>query len=250
MMYKVELLALMSGIDILIAEYGVKIHQPTINEIALMGEERFFSLLNLFNLDIEKLREGILESLINAPSEELEIIKYLDEYNIILFLINTDDNFKQLFLDLFKLILKNYKIDFLEYEMILREDDNMLIFNSDLYYKIKDIVSQIFLFEKFFAESQVKPVNEKAKKIADKLKRSRDKIQAMNQNDKDEDKSFFANMISVLGVKESFSELNHLTVYQLYNKFERYNLYLQYDQSLRALVAGAQIEIVDWFKQI
>ena len=106
------------------------------------------------------------------------------------------------------------------------------------------------LFEKFFAESQVKPVNDKAKKIADKLKRNRDKIQAMNQNDKDEDKSFFANMISVLGVKESFSELNHLTVYQLYNKFERYNLYLQYDQGLRALVAGAQIEIVDWFKQI
>jgi len=250
MMYKVELLALITGIDISIAEYEVKIHQPTINEIALMGEERFFSLLNLFNLNVDSLKNTIRESLVNAPLEEREIINYLDEYGLLLFLVNTDDTFKNLFLDLCKLILKDYKVDFLDYEIILRQEETMCVFNSNLYYIIKDIIYQIFLFEKFFTVNEVKPVNDKAKQIADKLKRSKEKIKNMSQNDNNEDKSFFANIISVLGVKNDISELNHLTVYQLYNKFERFNLYLQYDQSIRALMAGAQIEIIDWFKQI
>jgi hypothetical protein len=244
-MYKVELLALITGIDISIAEYEVKIHQPTINEIALMGEERFFSLLNLFNLNVDSLKNTIRESLVNAPLEEREIINYLDEYGLLLFLVNTDDTFKNLFLDLCKLILKDYKVDFLDYEIILRQEETMCVFNSNLYYIIKDIIYQIFLFEKFFTVNEVKPVNDKAKQIADKLKRSKEKIKNMSQNDNNEDKSFFANIISVLGVKNDISELNHLTVYQLYNKFERFNLYLQYDQSIRALMAGAQIEIID-----
>ena len=42
MMYSIDSLTLISGIDVPIPEIGVNIHQPTIREIAYIGEKSFY----------------------------------------------------------------------------------------------------------------------------------------------------------------------------------------------------------------
>ena len=44
--------------------------------------------------------------------------------------------------------------------------------------------------------------------------------------------------------------IKDLTIYQLYDQLERYNLYSQYENSLQAALAGAKVDIVDWLKKI
>ena len=50
-------LLLLSGLDIPFPEAGISIHQPTMKELALMGEDRFFSGLQLLNFSKENLTE-------------------------------------------------------------------------------------------------------------------------------------------------------------------------------------------------
>ena len=57
----VDKLTLIIGADLVIPETPVKIHQPTINEIALIGEERFFYSLNGFTINIGRIKRTIEE---------------------------------------------------------------------------------------------------------------------------------------------------------------------------------------------
>ena len=54
-----------------------------------------------------------------------------------------------------------------------------------------------------------------------------------------------------MGVKYELDYLSNLTIYQLYNQFERYNLFLNYNQGVQAFLSGASnVELVDWYKKI
>ena len=54
-----------------------------------------------------------------------------------------------------------------------------------------------------------------------------------------------------MGMHGDLDYLSNLTVYQLHNQFERFNLFTSYNQNMRALLAGAtNVELVDWYKKI
>ena len=89
-----------------------------------------------------------------------------------------------------------------------------------------------------------------AQKIADKRAESEKKIRKLKGENEDET-SYFARILSIMGMERDLNYLSSLTVYQLNNQFERMNLFISYDQSVKASLAGAQnVEIIDWYKKI
>ena len=68
------------------------------------------------------------------------------------------------------------------------------------------------------------PANAKAKEIADKLARARQRVAAQKNATQG---SVFAQYVSSLsiGLKMPLNELLNLTIYQLYDLIERYNLF-------------------------
>ena len=263
MMYKIDKLTIMTGLDILIPNTSVKVHQPTINEIALIGEEKLFSSLSLFMINTEDFKANLLKVSNIESDAEKDLIKNLNDYSILLFLLNSDiearnngregsstEEFCKL---IFNLLFVDYDFIFsqttFKIHLIDKKEGTILDFNSELFMILKDIVSQIFLFNKFFGENKYNPVNSKAEEIANKMKKSQGKIDAQKGTQQN---SLFSNMISILGATgHDIVSLNKLTICQLYNLFERFSLYMQYDQSIKAALAGStKVDIVDWFQQI
>lgn len=251
MMYKVSKLTLITGIDILMPEYEVKIHQPTINEIALIGEEMFFSSLSIFMIEIDNFKTNLTNFIQQeSNNEDTEFVTKLTEFEIVLFLLNSDPNFLDTFKTIMGLLIKDYDFRFSkeEFKIFLENEKNTIELDEQFFMTLKDIVYKIFIFDKFFDSAKYNPANEAAAKIAKKLAKAKEKIKDKNST---QEHGLFANMISILGTtNHNISDLNNFTIYQLYNQFERYSLYLQYDQSMKAALAGAQVDIVDWFKQL
>lgn len=252
MMFKVDKLSLISGCDINIKEYGVKIYQPNIKEIALIGEENFFLYLNLFAIEEDNFKKMLIKLLKENNKQEVEqLVNNFTTWDIFMFLLNSDKQFSnncQFFLDW---IIINKKVQIEKGDILLIDEESTIQVDDTLFIILKDIIHQIFLFNKFFSISLYEPVNEKARAIAEKMRKAKEKI---NKNNKLEEgsQSLFSNVISILSIGSSYSlnDLNNLTIYQLYNQFERYILYIQYNQSVQAALAGAKVDIVDWFKEI
>ena len=79
-----------------------------------------------------------------------------------------------------------------------------------------------------------------AERIANKLEEGRNKINSMKNKDQ---KSVFCNAISSLadGLKLPLKTVyNEFTVYQFYNQLKRYQKHEEYEQLMRALLAGAK----------
>jgi hypothetical protein len=133
--------------------------------------------------------------------------------------------------------------------LISLKDSHSIVVDGELFMKIKSVAEQIFLLDKFFGESQKEKLSPAAQKIADKIAKSERRIKEMNGEK--EEGSYFARILSIMGMHGDLDYLSNLTVYQLYNQFERFNLFTNYNQSVRASLAGAtNVEFVDWYKKI
>lgn len=262
MMYKIDSLTLMSGADIILDKPAVRIHQPTIKEIALIGEGKFFQSMNIFYIDSTPFNSFVRELEDVSDEDKNDLILNATAYDYLLFLMqitsmSESDNFTTataLANTFFQCILKDYKFVFNSEESImflLSENlSDSIVVDRDLFIRFRDISIQIFLLNKFFADVKTEPLSPAAQKIADKMAATEKKIKEMKSGGVEDD-SQIARILSVLGVTKELSYLNNLTIYQLFNQFERFNLFTNYDQSLKASFAGASnIELVDWYKKI
>ena len=98
------------------------------------------------------------------------------------------------------------------------------------------------------------PGNKKAKEIADKLMKARQKVAAAKAKDQG-DGSMFGQYLSILTIGVGSMTLQHcieLTMYQLYDLVERYTLYMNWDLDIRSRLAGAKGDqpVENWMKPI
>jgi hypothetical protein len=153
----------------------------------------------------------------------------------------------------FDLLTPEYRFNFdpqkKEMSLISLKDSHSIVVDRELFMKIKSIAEQIFLLDKFFGESKKEKLSPAAQKIADKIAKSERRIKEM-KGEKEED-SYFARILSIMGMHGDLDYLSNLTVYQLQNQFERFNLFTNYNQNMKASLAGAtNVELVDWYKKI
>jgi len=95
------------------------------------------------------------------------------------------------------------------------------------------------------------PSGDLARKIANKIKRGREKKAELAPDTKI---AMFSRYISILAVgeKKDINDLMNYTVYQLMDEFNRYELKLQYDSWEKYRIAGATglDDPEDWLKDI
>ena len=96
------------------------------------------------------------------------------------------------------------------------------------------------------------PANEKAREIAEKLMRGRQRVAALKGED---NASIFAQYLSILTVgleSMSLQDCLNLTMYQLFDLMERYSLYVNWDIDIRSRLAGGKPDSKpdNWMKNI
>lgn len=248
-MLMIEELSLTTGVDIPIPELQIVIHQPTIKEIALIGEEKFFSYLSYFNINNSILinyinkDDFILEEIYEAYIEALQKLSNLET---IMFLIKNNELIKEDIIDgittILNLIIPNYNFQFdLEDEVIIGYGQNILIINSQRFNIIREIIEIIFDLKNIQGNSkeEFNPADEKAKEIMEKIKAGRKKIA---QQYKEETGSFLSKyvMILMIGLKYDINQILNLTLYQMIKLVKKYTDKLQYDTQLQISVASMQ----------
>ena len=96
------------------------------------------------------------------------------------------------------------------------------------------------------------PADEKAREIAEKLMRGRQRVAAQNGSS---NASVFSQYLSILTIglnSMSLQNLADLTMFQLYDLIERYNLYINWDLDIRSRLAGGKPDTKpdNWMKNI
>ena len=240
-------LLLLSGNDIPFPEARVTIHQPRLREIAYIGEENFFTGCEFLNFSKDMLQEKDKVNLIHQTNFEIlmSIVKDKTPLGI---------QTKNSILMLLTLIFPEYEINLQEDGIVLFKDKEFISLNKMNFDAFQKILVQMFcLGRKKNNEQDYNPAGDRAKMIAEKLKRGRQRAAAA-KGEENEKVAIFSRYISILSVGESkdINSFMNYTVYQLFDEFERFELKQNSDIYLQARLAGAQdLEEVDnWMKDI
>ena len=234
-------LALMTGVDIPIPELQVTIHQPTIKEISMVGEQDFFIGIQMLCID-KKLYIENEELLSNTSNFEL-FMSMLNEQQIA--------DKKQAVEQVLTLLFPQTKIIFTPRSILLNINKENIIIDEGNFEKLQELLIQQFCLQGS-GQEQYNPKDKKAKEIAQKLMKARQKVAKLKANEASG--SMFTQYLSILtiGTSLTLKDVMELTMYQLYDLMERYSMYLNWDIDIRSRMAGAKGDkpIENWMKQI
>ena len=237
-------LLFLSGNDIPFVEAQITIHQPTIKEIAYIGEEAFFTGCELINFSKNILSKEDKMNLENKTNFDI-LIAILKERNAVM---QKNRNCVEMVL---ALIFPYYTIDISNDCIILKKEEEIHLINNDNFESFKLIFNQMFSFSREDVRDY-NPSGELARKIAEKFQKRHQKLAELKQDRKKID--ILSRYVSVLAVGEhkDINSLLNLSVYQLFDEFERFKLKMHYDVYLQAKMAGAKDlkEVEDWMKDI
>ena len=238
-------LLLITGEDIPFIEAQTTIHQPTMKEISLIGEESFLIGSKFLNFSKDILSEQDKKGLENRSDFEIfmSIMQAKDRkdiYNNVLMVL--------------ALLFPNCEIKITHNEiLLLQKEQGMTRINNENYDIFKDIINSMFdLGNSDLANGEYNPADARASKIAEKLKKHKEKIAALKgQIDKI---AIFSRYISILtvGLEKNMNDFNNYTVFQLIDEFKRYQKKQSFDMYVQAKMAGAKdLEEVDnWMDDI
>lgn len=226
-------LLFLSGNDIPFMEAQLIIHQPTIKEIGLIGEEVFFTGCQLLNFSKNLLNEEDKSNLEDKTNFDI-LIAILREQNAVM---QKNRNCVNMVL---ALLFPEYSIQFQQDCILLQKegDENKYQINGNNFENFKEIISIMFSLKQD-EKSTFNPSGELAKKIAAKLQKRHQKLAEDKPDKKIDILSRYVSILSVAQHKDMNILLNY-TVYQLYDEFKRNELKTSYDIYLKAKMAGAK----------
>lgn len=224
-------LSLMAGTDIPIPECQIVLHQPTIQEIAYIGETEFFTGVQC--LCIHKAMCIQDESLLATTTNFQVFMTVMTDHS-------TADK-KQNVVDVLTVLFPAYKIMFTPRTLLLNKEGANVIIDENNFEFLQQILEQVFCLRST-DQASFNPGNDAAKEIADKLMRARERVAKQKQAENGGG-STFSQYISILTVgldSMSLKDCLNLTMYQLYDLVERYMLYVNWDIDLRSRLAGGK----------
>ena len=235
-------LALMTGVDIPIPELQLALHQPTIKEISMVGEQDFFIGIQMLCVKKEMYIQD--ESLLANTTNFQIFMTMMNEPQIA--------DKKQCVLQVLSLILPNYQIVFTPRSMILKNGENIINIDEGNFEALQQVLIQQFCLQGS-GQEQFNPQSKKAREIAQKLMKARQKVAQLKSEE--QSGSVFGQYVSILTVGLGSMTINDclsLTMYQLYDLIERYSLYINWDLDIRAKLAGSTDNkpVDNWMKQI
>lgn len=238
-------LALMTGADIPIPECKLILHQPTIKEISMIGEEEFFKGLQSILID---------KSVLDKDKTDLLNV---NNFQIFIAVINEPEakEIKALVKQLLILLFPKHSVAINPQSILLMDDNDSKIIDKDNFEYLQNMLKLVFcMADKKDNEKtnyNIDESDQKAKEIRDKLYKGRQRVAQLKGGDEGSVFSIYMSMISVaLGI--SLIEISKYTMYQLFDTVERYSLYSSYDLDIKSRLAGAKGDkpIEDWTKNI
>ena len=219
-------LSLMTGIDIPIPECQLILHQPKIQEIGFIGETAFFT--------------GAQCLCINKSMYE-DTMPNATNFSIFLMLIQDERarDKKENVVQVLTLLFPSYQIMFTPRAIIFNQEEENFIIDEGNFDSLQEVLKQVFCLGASGQES-FNPANDKAKEIADKLMRARQRVAAEKGTTTG---SVFTQYLSILTIglhSMSLADIMDLTVFQLYDLVERYMLYTNWDLDVRTRLAGGK----------
>lgn len=238
-------LLLLSGNDIPFEEARVIIHQPTIKEIAYIGEEAFYSGCGVLNFSKDNLSEEDRVNLKNKTNFDVLMSMIMDNSHPVMRKNCINANM------VLALMFPEYQIKFSRRAIFLIKEGETYSINSENFEKFKEILSAIFCLHGRGEEQSYNPGGELARKIAEKFKQRKQKIAEQQGEQKVAILSRYTSILAV-GEKKNINDLMRYTVYQLFDEFDRFELKEQFDLYIRAQLAGARDlkEVDNWKKDI
>lgn len=236
-------LAMMCGTDLPVPECQLVIHQPKIKEIALLGEQDFFIGAQCLTLNKSMF-----------ITEGKDVLSDINNFQIFMMVMNEKEakDKKTSTLQVLQLLLPSYKVMFTPRSIVLMQDGKNITIDENNFDFFQEILKMVFCTRNGPMDQQsFNPQGDKAREIAEKLMRGRARIAA----EKGEiNSSVFSQYLSILtiGTSMQLQNLMDLTMFQLYDLVERYNLYITWDIDLRSRLAGGKPDRHpdNWMKNI
>ena len=236
-------LALMCGTDIPVPECKIVIHQPRIKEIALIGETDFFSGIQCLCLNKSMFVKD--ESLLANTNNFQIFMTIMSEKEAI--------EKKNAVQSVCTLLFPNYKVIFTPRSILLSTGSEQTMIDESNFQYLQTALNDICCLKTGPMDQQAfNPANSKAREIAEKLMRGRQRVAAQKGEN---NISVFSQYLSILTVgcgSMSLQNAMDLTMYQLYDLIERYMLYVNWDIDVRCRLAGGKPDNQpdNWMKTI
>lgn len=238
-------LLLLSGNDIPFPEAQIAIHQPSIKEIAYIGEENFYTGCEFLKFSKDKLNEQDRIHLESYSNFEV-LMSIMREQNVVV------QKNKICVMMVLSMLFPQYNIAFEKEAISLKKDDEECFINNNNFEEFKKILNIMFCLNGNNGEAEYNPGGEMSRRIVEKLNRRHQKL--AEEKPSEHKIAILSRYISILAVgqQKDINSLLQYTVYQLFDEFKRYELKIQYDTYFKAKLAGAKDlkEVEDWMKDI
>lgn len=235
-------LAMICGTDIPVPNCQLVLHQPRLEEISYIGEKDFFSGVQTLCLHKSMFIEDKI------------LLMTTTNFQIFMMIMSEKEakEKKDAVRQVLTLLLPDYQILFTPNSLVFKKDDIMVAIDETNFEDFQKSLRDIFCMEDGPMDQQnFNPVNDKAKEIADKIMKGRQKVAQLKGTS---NVSVFTQYISMLtiGLHISMLELKKLTMFQLYDLVERFMLWVNWDIDLRSRLAGAKPDEHpdNWMKNI
>lgn len=241
-MYDIRL-ALIAGIDIPIQELQLTIHQPTIKEIALIGDSDFFTGVQCLNINKNMIAEG------------KTLLKDSNNFQIFMMIMTEKEaaDKKEAVLQLFQLLFPKYSVMFTPRSLMVKTQETTVMIDENNFEFLQKIIREMFCLNSSSNDMHnFNPGNSKAKEIADKLMKARQRVAAQRGEGEG---SIFVQYVSTIAVglgSMSLQDCLNLTMFQLFDLVERYSLYINWDLDIKSRLAGGKPDSKpdNWMKNI
>lgn len=233
------------GLKLPIKELQLTLSCPTMEDIGYMGEQDFFTAMQLLCLDKDQLvQDKTLLSNLSNFQVLMEVLKQ-----------TRDAEKKTAITNLLMILLPEYKTAITPNGFILfKEGEQPKTIDEGNFDIFQAAVKEVLCVNSIFQGKHVvyNPANSKAKAIADKLMRGRQKVAA--QTSGQEGGSVFVQYLSILTVRGvlAVSEWRSLTLFALFDLIQRNNLFIDWDIDLRVRLAGGSPDskVEPWTKNL
>lgn len=236
-------LALMCGTDIPVPECQIIIHQPSIKEIALIGESDFFSGIQCLCLN---------KSMFVKDESDLA---NTSNFQIFMTIMSEKEAADKKFAvqQVCTLLFPKYKVSFTPRSIMIIGGEAPIMIDENNFEFLQAAITDICCLKTGPMDQQAfNPADAKAREIAEKLMRGRSRVAAQKG---ETNISIFSQYLSIITVGLNSMSLQNamdLTMFQLYDLVERYMLYINWDMDIRSRLAGAKPENQpdNWMKSI
>lgn len=237
-------LALMTGCDYPIPECQLTLHQPTIKEIGLIGENDFFTGSQCLS---------IYKSMF--VTEDKSALDDINNFQIFMTVMRDKESMdkKHSVLQVLTLFFPKYdKVLFTPQSLLFQSKEENVVIDENNFDFLQSAIREVTCSKSGPMDQQAfNPANDKAREIAEKLMRGRQRVAAQNGSANTSIFSLYLSILSV-GLPMPITELVNCTMFQLYDLMERYSLYMNWDLDVRTRLAGGKPDSQpdNWMKNI